>query len=127
MCLRAVDKKPREKAGIGYKLAQRKGNQFLSCDYGVMVGKVIYPLDTWKTDDEDYSITATNCQQYPTGFHVSLSEEHMRVLAKRNNANTDNLVVIKCQFRKVVASDMKSDSLYGPTVVAREIKNLGII
>lgn len=126
MCLRVVDEKPKRKSGIGYKLTQRKGHQFLSCDYGAKVGKVTYPLNTWKTDDEDYLVTAKSGEEYRTGFHIALSEEPLRTLAIRNNAHIDKLVIIKCQFWKVVASDQSND-LYGSVVVAREIRNLGEI
>lgn len=127
MCLRAVDKKRRRTPGIGYKLALRRNSSYFSADYRAKVGKVEYPEDRWKTDDEDYEIRAESGQQYQTGFHVSLSEEHTRALAKKNNACQDGLVIIKCKFKNVVASDMEGDKFYGPVVVAKKIMNLGEI
>lgn len=127
MCLTAVDKKPMKISGIGYKLAEMKNGKFLSCDYVDKIGLIEYPLNTWIADNEDYSIKARSGQPYRTGFHVSLSEDPIKYLKKRNSTRIDNIVAIKCQFRKVVASDTESSDPYGPVVVAREIMNLGKI
>jgi len=127
MCLKAVDKKRRRTPGIGYKLAQRRNGSYFSCDYRDKFGKVEYPLNKWITDDEDYEIVAKSNQRYRTGFHVFLSEERVRELVRRNNACMDDLVVIKCKYTNVVASDTESDDQYGPVVVARKIMNLGVI
>ncbi len=125
MCLRKVDKKPMRTPGTGYKLAQRKNSSHYSCDYGINAGKVEYREDRWITDANDYKIRATDGDMYQTGFHVSLSEERMVALAKKNNAGIENLIVIKCRFKCVAASDMEGDSHYGPVVVARKIMNTG--
>ena len=126
MCLDYMDKEPKRKWGVGYK-AVRKTNrgEYVSFDFIPNAGKIKYPLNEWITDKNKELIEGggfCGCPTftYPAGFHVSLSKP------KPNSVLHE--VIIKVQFRQVVATDLSGkDNTYGKQVVARQIKNLGEI
>lgn len=116
MCLSMVDEKPQRKSGVGYKVLEKKDGQYLSWDYIPNAGTK-YPMGEWIKDHKRNSISTYGGVDYKPGYHIALSKP-IRVM-KRNEWYATILVMIKCRFRKVVATGY--DGSYGQVVVAREM------
>lgn len=125
MCLSTVDAKPTRKQGIGYKVVEKLDGRYLSWDCIRHARTVEYPIGQWLEDKNGYNISASDGSDYPTGFHVVLTQSvYLMSLHNKSQWDSKTTVVIKCRFRKVVATGTDS---CGRTVIAREIINLGEI
>lgn len=127
MCLKQVDKVITRKYGVGWKVVfkdvDEKGDHFLCWDNYGKQRSVEYLYLKWLTDKNTETISKYDVS-YPAGFHIMLEKESAVRVFKNNKSDDDDITIIKCKFRKVVAQD-SSKSGYGKVVVAREIMNLG--
>ena len=123
MRLEKPDTKPNRRPGRGYKIVEKKEDRYYSWDHEPNRG-LEYRMGEWQTDPNDgLMIRPVYTWAYPTGYHVGLSLAAARQVLARlvSSRYHDNLVIIECSYRKVVASEM-SDRLWDGTKVAREIK-----
>lgn len=129
MCLHDPDPKPDKRPGRGYKVVEKKDGRYFCWDYNPVAhtGKFEYFLGRWQTDPNTGRIHTCPANLYDkwyrAGYHVGLNKEAALETAEQYGGGRQELVVLECSYRKVVASEM-SDPTYGGVKVAREIKPL---
>jgi len=122
MCLDTVDEKPNRRLRIGFKIVDQRENGYYSWDYAPMAGRIKYPVGKWLKDNNCKELGYLS-KKYPAGFHIVLNKSRAVSAISVDILGLPNLKVVKCKFRKVVASGSQCN--YGKVVVAKEIMLLG--
>lgn len=127
MCLSTVDKDPKYRGKIGYKVVRDLDNGLVS-EFSHGIQRTNYPIGVWVTDQANYYINEPTVK-YPTGFHIFSSLGMARAWSQGLMRR-----IVRVEFQDVVATGHQR---FGFTagrcrhtarvIVARRIKVLGLV